>query len=286
MNIDDATCNCQLCTGDGDDTVWGAWDRQTAHHVRQHGWSVVGIGADERVPGWAYSVGVWHTLRQPELCICALPMDVAHGLVNDVGDRVRSGAPLRYDEPVRGVIQGYELAVRPVHESWFNDMFCAALRFYERPPLAFRQLVWPDADGRFPWEAGAGASCRAQPMLWLPRDDHPDCGWLHLGDDPLWPFPDGCPDQGVFTTLRVMDGRAEIVAVVHDEDGDWQFLDGAPIGLDDIASVQLKHVVDAHPGVAALADLRRGEQAFRQGDGSWLRLPRDRPGLDVPRQWR
>ena len=45
-------------------------------------------------------------------------------------------------------------------------------------------------------------------------------------------------------------------------------------------------VVDAQPGVAALADLRRGEQAFRQGDGTWLRLPRDRPGLDVPRQWR
>src|SRR5262245_15942644 len=282
MSSNEATCHCRLCAG-SDDVVWGAWERRTADHIRNHGWSVVGVGADEQVPGWAYTVGLWHTLRQAELCIFALPIDVAHGLLNDIGERVRAGGALRRHAPLSGVIKGYDLAVRRVDESWFDDLFCAGLAFYQRPPLPFVQVVWPDPAGRFPWQPGAAGACRQQPTLVLPADEHPDSPWHHVRDLPPWPFPDGCPDQGVFTTLRIMAG-AEIVGVVHDAYGEWQFLDGEPVGLDEAAMVQLKHVVEAHPEVCELADLRRGEQAWRQDNGTWRRVPREQPDAPVERQ--
>jgi hypothetical protein len=50
--------------------------------------------------------------------------------------------------------------------------------------------------------------------------------WTRLRDEPDWPFVDGVPDQGVFTTKQIMARELPITGIVHDRDGDWQFLDG------------------------------------------------------------
>ena len=48
-----------------------------------------------------------------------------------------------------------------------------------RPP--YLQVVWSDANGRFPWEPGFHAGFGGlQPLLWLPRDDNPPSAWTRL----------------------------------------------------------------------------------------------------------
>jgi hypothetical protein len=80
----------------------------------------MGVAADDEVPtGWAYSIGLWHTLRSPEICVFGLAVDTMMSLINEAGEAVRNGMPARMPswsgvpEPGRGV-RGRPETCRPV----------------------------------------------------------------------------------------------------------------------------------------------------------------------------
>jgi hypothetical protein len=58
--------------------------------------------------------------------------------------------------------------------------------------------------------------------------------------------------------------------VVHDEDGEWEFLEDDMTG--DLTLVHFAHVVAHHPDLSAVADLPPGWAARRGGAGTWQRL--------------
>jgi hypothetical protein len=64
-----------------------------------------------------------------------------------------------------------------------------------------------------------------------------------------------------------------ILLVTHEEGGDWQFLDGREVDVDDGVSVHIDHVFDEHPDVLALADLPEGWAAERiSAESNWERF--------------
>jgi hypothetical protein len=61
--------------------------------------------------------------------------------------------------------------------------------------------------------------------------------------------------------------------VIHEDDGDWQFLDGGYVD-DDGVVVHIGHVFDKHQDLRVLADLPLGWAAEREsGSGEWRRYP-------------
>jgi hypothetical protein len=84
-----------------------------------------------------------------------------------------------------------------------------------------------------------------------------------------WPFSEGIEGRA-FTTKRIASGQTGVLAVYHDLDGDWQFIDEGPTERDDIEFVHLGHFVGQHPDVAEVASLKRGWRAVRDsGSGTW-----------------
>jgi hypothetical protein len=243
--------------------------------VQEHGWSVVSVAEEDELPGWAYTAGLGHTLRAPEVCMFGLRGRDMHAWLNAVGQQVRAGQPLRTGEERLGVLDGFPVVVRPVHPSWFTDLFAVVLDFYRSSPPPMTQLIWPDRHGVFPWQPGASRRCRAhQPWLWLPKDDHPPGPWTRLPELDDSPFPDAPIDELVLGSRRVIDGTAPIRAVVHTHDGRWQFLDGAAApGAEQLALVHLRHLVSGHPHIRDFADLPRGHVAWQEPDGNWSRSP-------------
>jgi len=192
--------------------------------------------------------------------------------LNEVGEQIRAGAHPHQDERRDGVLPGFPVTFRPVHDSWYRDFFGYALWFTRRPPLPFVQVVWPDREGHFPWDPQCGERCQFdQPQLWVPKADHPMGRWTRASLVDPWPFPDG-PATRAFTTRRIaFDGRS-VIGVVHDADGDWQFLDGDDVTQDEIVVVHLEHIVGAHSRLAELGDLPRGWEAWQESpDGPWVR---------------
>jgi Domain of unknown function (DUF4262) len=263
-------CRCWLCDEHPADLE--AADRNLVWQVEEHGWSVVAVAEELEVPGWAYSVGLWHTLRSPEVCMFGLRGRDMHAWINAAGHQVRAGQALRADEERLGVLDGFPVTVRPVHPSWQAELFAIADGFY-RGPVPAMQLIWPDRDGRFPWQPGAGERCRThQPQLWLPRDDHPPGIWTRLADLEVSPFPDTGGNELVVGSRRVINGEAPIVGIVHTRDGRWEFRDGAE---GETGMVHLRHLVTAHPHIRDFADLPRGHAAWQEPDGNWSRAPHD-----------
>jgi hypothetical protein len=89
-----------------------------------------------------------------------------------------------------------------------------------------------------------------------------------------WPFPDPA-DTLVFTTQPVLDG-APVRDVYHDQDGDWQFLCGTTLAVEDARMVHFAHLVEMVPSLAHMADLPRGWSAGQCDDPDhqeWHRSP-------------
>lgn len=91
-----------------------------------------------------------------------------------------------------------------------------------------------------------------------------------------WPFADP-PDVAVLTTCAIVEGRAPVLRVTHDEDdGAWQFHDGnrAPPHEADARIVSLRSMIERDASLSSLADLPLGWTATRNDpDRPWDRQP-------------
>lgn len=122
--------------------------------VDEYGLAIQGVGAGDGEPMFAYTVGLAR-FRQPELIIFGLPMRVAQGLLNDAGLRIVAGTlNLAAGDTVHRLVADYPVRVLTVADSDEHLTVANALYGDDDDPLPALQLVFPDAEGRFPWEPG------------------------------------------------------------------------------------------------------------------------------------
>jgi len=234
-------------------------DRKLLDDVERHGWHVVGIKEDERGPAYCFSVGLFHTLQVPEICIYGLRETSVMGqIINTVGDLMKSGERFADWHESDDVLDGFSCMFRRVDRELYAEYFGYARWFYESDDFPMLQCVWPDGANRFPWESDFDAQLvERQPVL---------------ANETAWPFLDA-KNRAVFTTCRVLDDGYPVLLVTHDEDGTRQFLCNTTNDTDDGRVACLQHIVEMHPSVAELADLPRGWQAIRDAPGEpWQRF--------------
>ena len=222
----------------------------------------------EQTEDWAYSIGLWHSLRSPEVCLMGVPFRTAMGFVKKIGGQIRDGRGLQPDERRDGVLTDRPVAIRLVHPSWYHALFGAGLDFTEAPPWPMVQAIWPDRSGLFPWEDGVDEECRArQPMLWMDRAEHPAGPWTSDETDD-WPFAPTMPYHQVFTTQAVLDGTP-VGMVARDPDGVWHFVPAdAPADADATGDIEvpLMRLVNLNPDLVEIAGLRPGSWVRRDGE--------------------
>ena len=133
--------------------------------VQKYGWAVVKVDATEREPNYAYTVGLFKNFRHPEIIMFGLAPDVLHQILNGIGDQVRAGHSFPAPGVSSDVLEGYECAFRDVAPGARAAYMGAAVDFYGHDFPAVH-CVWPDRDGRFPWDRGASPEFRrSQPMV-------------------------------------------------------------------------------------------------------------------------
>ena len=80
--------------------------------------------------------------------------------------------------------------------------------------------------------------------------------------------------NAAFLTGPVHRNALPILLVIHEHDGDWQFLDGGYVDDIDAVAVHIEHVFEKHPDLRLLADLPKGWAAERNSiAGEWRRSP-------------
>ncbi|MFZ2510494.1 MAG: DUF4262 domain-containing protein [Gordonia sp. (in: high G+C Gram-positive bacteria)] len=130
-------------------------------------WAVTGVYGDELGPAFAYTTGLTEFSR-PELVIYGLDPEQACGILNRTAELLIGDEQL-FDTPrLAGILRPpYHLTSLPALDT--DELTVTRLLY--GPDFPAVQLIWPDADGRFPWEAGYVLSLDVQPLSGIP---HPD----------------------------------------------------------------------------------------------------------------
>jgi Domain of unknown function (DUF4262) len=154
------------------------YEQKIIDNVAEHGWHCVAVGAGDDDPSFAYSVGLWETLKTPELITFGLPLKLMHSMLWSAFRQIKSGQTSVADG-VRwsNLIDGHDCISRPVHRSQIQREFFNSAMWYRRHRAGERckinayQLFWPGkSNGLFPWERGcADIVSESQPQLYLPR---------------------------------------------------------------------------------------------------------------------
>src|SRR5262245_58366688 len=66
-------------------------DHKLLADIARVGWAVLAITEDDDGPGYAFSVGLFHTLGHPEIVLMGLRPETAQRLINLMGEAIRGG---------------------------------------------------------------------------------------------------------------------------------------------------------------------------------------------------
>jgi len=134
--------------------------------IKNVGHAVIGTEIDPILPGqfisMAYTVGLADK-GLPELVVFSLPMEHAQIILNTAAEMLKAGK-LPIDEPVEGIANMPSVLKRIDPEMTDGYLNIANLRANKNVDAL--QLVWPDAQGKFPWDPSFNADLMLlQPQL-------------------------------------------------------------------------------------------------------------------------
>lgn len=95
----------------------------------------------------------------------------------------------------------------------------------------------------------------------------------HKFPEAEWPFEDWI-DSAAFTTTRVAYENYPVLLVVHELDGDWQFLCDTTNAMEHALVICLGCAFEINKDIGAVANLPLGWQAWRRSASDpWERTP-------------
>ncbi|WP_161956776.1 DUF4262 domain-containing protein [Sphingosinithalassobacter portus] len=121
---------------------------------------------------WAYSVGFPETVDQPEVIVIGLDGQLMGAMINDTMQLCKNGLTLSDGVEIDSLLQDHVVVVRSVPtENIVPDYLNSAIWYEKRRTgqalSRVVQLVWPDLNGRYPWDADCDAAVmKAQPALY------------------------------------------------------------------------------------------------------------------------
>lgn len=141
-------------------------DQKVRDDIAKHGWSDTAVFPVEGDPGvyFNYTVGLIEQ-DHPDLIVVGMPPEVGHRVLWAAYHAIEEGYRYKAGTYATNVLEGLRVAVLEVSDPLDNQCpmtMCHHL-YGEVHGL---QIVWPDADDRFPWHEDFDESFRErQPLL-------------------------------------------------------------------------------------------------------------------------
>lgn len=228
----------------------------TKSNIDKFGLQVIMISPTNYSPAFAYSIGLWETYGHPEIICFGLPKDIGHKIINDVAEIIKQGNKIEVNKNYSEVFKDSKATFLEVDTRNIEDYFGLALDYYKHKRFRALQLIWTDRNDKFPWEEGFEEKfLYKQPLL----DRNADFKF----SEPK--------NLATYTTRQWLDEQKPILRVVHENDGDWQFLTGDQTS-EDIRVVALEELIKTDDTLNEVFDLEYGEEAERDFvGGEWSR---------------
>ena len=230
---------------------------QTISDIDKFGLSVIIIEASDYLPSFAYSIGLWQKFQHPEIICFGLRIETLHSLINDVAELIKKGIKIETNKTYEEIFENSKAEFLKVDQRNLTNYFGAAINFYNDNTFPALQLIWTDRNNKFPWESDFEEEfIYKQPLL----DRNADFKFREV------------KNLATFTTRQWLENKQPILQVLHDVDGEWQFLTGDQMP-NDIKIVALEQLILRDKTLNEVFDLEYGEQAKREFiGGQWTRF--------------
>ena len=142
-------------------------ERQFLAVIREHGWFHTRVFDDkDRVPDFSYTSGFAVNRGYPEIILFSLSREVSGSILWDFWRDLEAGVQPKSGERVRGIFGNADAVLLPVAKSEYEEHLGWNRWFYGSDDFDCLQLVWPDPNGRFPWESNFNGNFKdSQPDL-------------------------------------------------------------------------------------------------------------------------
>ena len=281
-------------------------DQKLIREVEEHGWGVITIAESNGLPGWAFSIGLYHNFRHPELVVFGLASDLMQRIVNILGEDIQSGTMYDSGFEYADVLEGVRCIFHSVNKNWYPLFLGYATWFYEGEDFPVLQCIWPDKQQNFPWSSKFPLRVLdAQP--WLFHSDLRDARverFLRssygneaidnlLTDFEKSPGPasmtfsckehDFKPEEWPFEQPRriiactsgdISKSIAPVLSVFHENHGMWLFFSSDSVEEAEPVETCLGCLFKSDPSIGDIADLPCGWGARRKDPKeAWRRRP-------------
>ena len=141
-------------------------DKKLLDNIAKYGWHCVHVSAEDDLPPFSYTVGLFHTLKHPELLIYGISAESAHAILNIAVSAAQAGKALDLRKPTDDLLNGYPCVFVEVPHAQYREHVGYGIWYYEGESFPVQQIVWPSRNGHFPWHNEASDSFRkSQPVL-------------------------------------------------------------------------------------------------------------------------
>lgn len=159
---------CEVCSGGME-----AFQAKVERDMRDYGISVIGVARSSDSPTFTYSVGFFQ-IDSPEVIIFGLDPRIATTLLNDLYSKVVEGKIKPRDWLVDTTLANLPVTFRradpDVIDEWMTAAFAWSRKKTRRDPECL-VMVWPDREGKFPWDPGFDTKFEGvQPQVWASRN--------------------------------------------------------------------------------------------------------------------
>jgi hypothetical protein len=222
-------------------------DDKLLEDIKKYGLAVMLVEATDYLPSFGYTVGLWKNYHHPELIAFGLTTKTLHSILNIGGELVKDGQTLKHGFDYDNFFDGSKGQFIQVDNRNIRDYFGYAIWFNQTDDFPALQLVWTDRNNDYPWNKDFEEEfLYRQPLL----DRNADFKYREA------------KNLAVFTTRQWLEDRKPILRVVHDEEGDWQFLT-ADQTAEDAKIVALEQMTLSDPTLNDVFNLDYGEAAER-----------------------
>lgn len=222
--------------------------------IAAYGCSIIALEATDYLPAVAHTIGLWEQYQHPEIILFGLTPGMMQQVLNEATELIRSGKTIAVDQIYTDFFENGHTACISVAAENIADYFGYAIAYYKGADFPAVQLVWTDAQYRFPWSTDFETSLQYKQAL-LDRNMA-----FKFNEDPA---------TEVAISAAYQAHQAPILKVLHLSNGDWHFVSDA---LSPEAYSSLGELVAQDPSINQLFDLDYGQMAERNHcDDIWKR---------------
>jgi hypothetical protein len=139
--------------------------------ISEYGWTVVSIPTKWWQlwnPPWAYSIGLYETYKLPDVVLMGRMPELTSAMMTNIHELIKMGERIGDGTELEGVLMGQTCIFRLIEKKNYKTYLPWAIDYYGSTDFPVLQCVWPDTQGKYPWQEGHERRVRRFQKLLFP----------------------------------------------------------------------------------------------------------------------